>query len=226
MFALSKLNEKPAPIVENNTTQEEVEDHEDLVTFADGYYSVYYQQCGITLPFPEASEFAYLDTNSAEHVESGMDNDKGWNLSDRAVDPTQTSFFKYFEREVTIGLTTLPGRTAPGNDYVPAHVGVMCYQDTTETIEESFERIEDSVNEFAASAIMLEGEPFGIDNKKVTTYGEVPAITFNIVGGFFGGMDYTLVRNESHVFVISTQTMSQDDNVTDTVDYISKNVSF
>jgi hypothetical protein len=222
MFALNKLNEKPAPIVEDNNEEVPVEDENNLVTYADGYYSVYYQQCAMSLPFPEATEFSYLDSNSSDFVESALDSDKGWYLKDSEVVADQTMFFKHFEKQVAVSLVALPHATTLGSDYVAAHVSVMCYSDTAEKLEEAFARIKSEVD---SAESIEEFEPFKLTDKKVVMYNGEEAIQFQIKGGFFGDTVYTLLRNDTHVYLIQNITMSSDEKIEETSEYIEKNIS-
>lgn len=234
IFAVAKIQENQAKSaagdtdtdVEDDTTDLETTEGAPLVVFDEGYYSVYYQQCDITFPFPEAVNFSYLDTNSDDHVESGLDNDRGWYLQDRLVDPTQTMFFDHFERMVQVSISGLPYREIPGSGYVPALVEVQCYADTTETLDAAFARIQAEVDAIPGSEDELIGEePFAIESIVETTYNDLPAISFEITGGFFGASSYTLVRNDTHVFVIQDIVLSEDEQIQDAAAYIRANIN-
>jgi hypothetical protein len=229
MFAITKLNEKQAPVVQTNNDTEDNEqlededdivttDHEDLTTYAEGYYSVYSQKCGMTFPFPEAETFKYLEDLGAPAAVG--DKNKGWYLSDSASAEGYTSFGNVFDHQIMINMTALPFTDHLGSGYTSGNIVFNCKEDINTTLDELMDEFEDLVVEMNGGAAFF----LTIDDVKNTKLNGNDAISFMLKGGMVD-LEYTITRNDTHIYMISSFIGSPDTKIREAAEYIVENIS-
>jgi hypothetical protein len=230
MFAITKLNEKQAPIVETNNDTEDNEqlededdivtaDHEDLTTYAEGYYSVYSQKCDMSFPYPEAMTFEYLQDYGAPAAVG--DKNKGWHLSDHlAPEEAHNLFESRFDHQIVIAMTGLPYTEHLGSGYTSANLVISCKEDLVTDIEKLMDDMENSLPALNNSGAFT----LTINDIKDTEVNGNEAISFNLSGGMVD-LDYIVTRSDTHIYLFSSFVGSTDPKIQNAAEYIVENIS-
>lgn len=223
VFLALSLTSKPKvdEIEQSDNTQTPVVDESEEIAFDDGYYTVTYDKCGLTFPFPEAVGFEYLNTsiNTGRDPQT-LDSNLGWHITDFEGDGTGI-FGGLFENNVRISLVPLPYTTQLGGSYVSASVFLSCDENSNKSLSATLEEIKDELSNLSTDMMTFE-----IIDEEESTYGGYDSIEFKVRGGMSAENVYILVRNDENIYIVTKFGMSEDAKISETEDYIMNNFKF